>query len=134
MRTDRRASARVLARHSKSFALAGRLFPRRPREDAAAIYAWCREGDDAVDLQPPGLQPAALERLTDRLERLYAGEPAEGPVEAAFQEVVQERAIPRCYPRELLEGLRMDVELRRYATLGTTSTSTATAWPARSGS
>ncbi|HEY6551894.1 MAG TPA: phytoene/squalene synthase family protein, partial [Vicinamibacteria bacterium] len=110
-------SKAVLAHHSKSFALAGRLFPPGPREDAAAIYAWCRGCDDAVDLELPKLQASALARLAGRLERLYAGEPAYGPVEAAFQEVIQERAIPQSYPADLLEGLGMDVDFRRYETM-----------------
>ena len=117
MRADCRVSKAVLAHHSKSFALAGRLFPPGPREDAAAVYAWCRGCDDAVDLERPELQAAALARLRTRLDGLYRGEPAEGAVEAAFLEVIQERAIPRCYPGDLLAGLGMDVELRRYETM-----------------
>jgi 15-cis-phytoene synthase len=117
MRADCRVSKAVLAHHSKSFALAGRLFPPGPREDAAAVYAWCRECDDAVDLERPELQAGALARLSGRLDGLYRGEPAEGAVEAAFLEVLQERAIPPCYPADLLVGLGMDVELRRYETM-----------------
>jgi phytoene synthase len=117
MKADCRVSKEVLARHSKSFALAGRLLPPGPREDAAAVYAWCRGCDDAVDLERPELQAGALQRLADRLDRLYAGEPAEGAVETAFLEVVQERAIPKVYPAELLAGLGMDVRGRRYETM-----------------
>jgi 15-cis-phytoene synthase len=117
MKADCRVSKAVLAHHSKSFALAGRLFPPGPREDAAAVYAWCRGCDDAVDLEEPGRQAEALRLLADRLDRLYGGEPGEGAVEIAFQEVIQERSIPRCYPGELLAGLRMDVLFQRYETM-----------------
>jgi phytoene synthase len=116
-RTDRRCSQQVLAQHSKSFALAGRLFPRGPREDAAAVYAWCRRCDDAVDLTDPCQQAAALLRLREQLGALYAGAPTTDPILSAFQEVVRERQIPSCYPEELLEGLAMDVEFRRYETM-----------------
>ncbi|HEX9202960.1 MAG TPA: phytoene/squalene synthase family protein [Vicinamibacteria bacterium] len=116
-RTDRRCSERVLARHSKSFALAGRLFPPGPREDAAAVYAWCRRCDDGVDLTDPGQQAAALVRAREQLAQLYAGAPTTDPILGAFQEVVRERQIPSCYPQELLDGLAMDVEFRRYETM-----------------
>ena len=116
-RTDRRCSQRVLARHSKSLALAGRLFPPGPREDAAAVYAWCRRCDDGVDLTDPGQQAAALVRAREQLAQLYAGAPTTDPILGAFQEVVRARQIPSCYPQELLEGLAMDVEFRRYETM-----------------
>ena len=116
-RTGRRESQEVLARHSKSFALAGRLLPPGPREDAAAVYAWCRGCDDAVDLAPPAEQAAALVRLRDQLALVCAGDPAADPIQLAFQEVVRERRIPSCYPEELIEGIAMDVELRRYRTM-----------------
>jgi phytoene synthase len=116
-RTDRRCSQQVLARHSKSFALAGRLFPAGPREDAAAVYAWCRRCDDAVDLSDPCQQAEALQRQREQLALLYVGAPTTDPILGAFQEVTRERQIPSCYPEELLEGLAMDVEFRRYATM-----------------
>jgi len=116
-RTDRRCSQHVLARHSKSFALAGRLFPPGPREDAAAVYAWCRRCDDGVDLADPCQQTAALIRAREQLAQLYAGAATTDPILGAFQEVVRERQIPSCYPQELLEGLAMDVEFRRYETM-----------------
>jgi phytoene synthase len=116
-RTDRRPSHQVLAQHSKSFALAGRLFPAGPREDAAAVYAWCRRCDDAVDLADPSQQAAALAREREQLALLYAGVPSTDPVLSAFQEVARERQIPSCYPEELLAGMAMDVEFRRFETM-----------------
>lgn len=116
-RADRRSSQQVLAQHSKSFALAGRLFPAGPREDAAAVYAWCRLCDDAVDLADPSQQGAALARQREQLALLYAGASTADPVLRAFQEVARERRIPSCYPEELLEGMAMDVAFRRFATM-----------------
>jgi phytoene synthase len=119
---DTAAGARALARrtlatHSKSFALAGKLLPAACRDDAAVVYLWCRRCDDAIDLSPPGTRPAALARLERELVEIYAGTRLAEPGLAAFQEVVQRRAIPVRYPRELLEGMRMDVEGRRYRTI-----------------
>ena len=39
-----------IARGSKSFALASRLFDRRTRERVLLLYAWCRAADDLTDL------------------------------------------------------------------------------------
>ena len=72
MKTGRKESAAVLAEHSKSFALAGRLFPPGPREDAAAVYAWCRLSDVAIDLAPMGAKAQALLAVRERLLRVYA--------------------------------------------------------------
>ncbi|MBK7583997.1 MAG: phytoene/squalene synthase family protein [Myxococcales bacterium] len=107
----------VLAEHSKSFALAARLLPPDTRADAAALYAWCRHADDLIDLSAAEAQPAQLEQLESELSSVYAGEIQTSLVLGAFQELVQARGLPRYYAEELLEGMRMDVEGRRYESL-----------------
>lgn len=108
----------IMARGSKSFSLASQLLPAECRAEAAAVYAFCRRCDDAIDEAPRARQPAALAGLRGDLDALYAGEPQAEIVLAAFQEVVQARGIPREYPDELLEGMAMDVDARRYKDLG----------------
>jgi phytoene synthase len=108
---------RTLSAHSKSFALAGKLLPAGCRDDAAVVYTWCRRCDDAIDLAPAAARPGALARLRRELGSIYAGRPQSEPALAAFQEIVARRRIPEPYPRELLEGMRMDVEATRYRTL-----------------
>jgi phytoene synthase len=107
----------TLAHHSKSFALAGKLLPADCRDDAAVVYAWCRRCDDAIDLAGKAQRAGALAKMQRELDYLFAGRAQSDPTLAAFQEVVQRRCIPERYPRELLEGMRMDVEGTRYATL-----------------
>lgn len=108
----------ILAKGSKTFALATRLLPRAIADDTAAIYAWCRRADDAVDLAPSDEEArAALQRLEDELGSIEAGEEPADPVVGAFAEVVRRRGIPTVYPRELLLGMRMDVEGATYETL-----------------
>ena len=43
-----------IARGSKSFGLASKLFDRRTRERAWLLYAWCRACDDIADGQDHG--------------------------------------------------------------------------------
>jgi phytoene synthase len=111
------ACRRVIARHSKSFDLASRLFPRVRRNEVAALYAWCRTCDDAIDLAPAASHRAAVETLRAHLQAVYAGAPQADPVQACFQEVVQRRRIPVAYPLALLDGMAMDVENARYETI-----------------
>ncbi len=115
--TSRDACLAVLAEHSKSFALAGRLLPVEARRDAAALYAWCRYADDLIDLASGEAQSLNLARLERELDSVYAGAPQPTLVLRAFQEVATERGIPRHYPEQLLAGMRMDAEGARYETL-----------------
>lgn len=108
---------RILAEHSHSFALAGRLFPSRRRDQMAAVYAWCREADDAIDLALPAAQAAALAVLRAELASMYAGAPQQRAATICFQTVARECRIPESVPRALLAGLAMDVAGTRYETL-----------------
>lgn len=114
MKADYAASRASIAHHSKSFALAARLLPPDGRDRAAAVYAWCRACDDAIDLSPPHAQPGQLAQLQGELDSIYRGEPQRQSAAAAFQAVVRDCSIPIDYPSELLAGMRMDVEQRTY--------------------
>jgi phytoene synthase len=108
----------ILAEGSKSFAAAGRLLPRRIRSAATAIYAFCRIADDAIDeaAEPVG----SLEMLTDRLDRIYAGNPVAHPVDRAFFEAVTTHGIPKAIPVALFEGFEWDNRARVYETVDDT--------------
>jgi len=110
-------SRKIIAVHSKSFALSSRLLPPLARDRAVVVYAWCRRADDAVDLMTTGDSHAALHSLRSELDAIYAGSPLQDPILEAFQQVVGERGIPRLYPDELIAGLAMDADGRRYDTL-----------------
>jgi len=99
----------VLARGSKSFALAARVLPPSCRDDMAVLYAFCRRADDAIDDAPAAEQPARIEALARELGSVYAGEAQSDPVLSEFQRVVRRYSIPEGYPRALLEGFRSDV-------------------------
>lgn len=102
----------MLAGGSKSFRAAQRLLPRRVAEPAAALYAFCRVADDAIDLNGGG--EATLLVLEARLDAAYAGRPGPDPVDRAFARVVARFGIPRALPAALIEGLAWDAAGRRY--------------------
>jgi phytoene synthase len=107
----------MLARGSKSFALAARVLPESCRDDVAVLYAYCRRADDLIDEGTAAEQPARVDALAAELDSIYAREPQTDPVLAEFQRVVLRYAIPEVYPRALLEGFRSDVGVVRVGTL-----------------
>jgi 15-cis-phytoene synthase len=123
------ASRESIARGSKSFATASRLFGRGPRESAWQLYAWCRYCDDVIDGQEGGhgRQWVSCQDRQRQLAMLYAetrgalaGGRVEHPAFAGLQRVVQRHEIPHRFPIELLDGFAMDVEGRRYESLDDT--------------
>jgi phytoene synthase len=109
------ACREALRKGSKSFHAASLLLPKRVRDPATALYAFCREADDAVDLGGGG--DGALAGLHDRLDRIYAGRPNPSPVDTALAGVVARFALPRPLLDALLEGFAWDAQGRRYETL-----------------
>ena len=112
--SDIRACHDILARGSKSFVTTSRMLPKRLHDRTAALYAFCRVADDAVDLGSD--TQAAIARLHQRLDRAYAGTPEPDPVDRALCHVVQTCGIPQAIPRALIEGFEWDAQKRRYAT------------------
>jgi 15-cis-phytoene synthase len=61
------SAAESIARGSKSFAVASKLFDKPTRERAWLLYAWCRACDDLADGQDHG---GARETVVDPQARL----------------------------------------------------------------
>ena len=109
-RESNRLARRILAHHSKSFAFAGRLLPAWCRDDAAALYAWCRRCDDAVDgPREAAARATAVAELRVELARACGPGVESDPILAAFQDVMRRHAIPWRCAEELVDGMAMDV-------------------------
>jgi phytoene synthase len=111
---DLAACRAMLRTGSRSFFTASLLLPRHVHEPATALYAFCRQSDDAID--GGGEKNAALEGLRARLDAAYAGRPEQAPADRAFAAVVAATGMPRMLPEALLEGFAWDAEGRRYET------------------
>lgn len=111
---DLAACKALLRKGSRSFAAASLLLPKRVREPAAALYAFCRMADDAIDLSA---DPGAVAALRDRLDRIYRGTPADVPIDRAFARVAAERELPQALVDALIEGFAWDAEGRRYTSI-----------------
>lgn len=105
----------LLKTGSRSFHAASRFLPYHCRDAATALYAFCRQADDAVD--DSGAPHLALEMLHGRLDALYAGAPEDYAADRALAAVVVRCGLPRALLDALLEGFAWDADGREYETL-----------------
>jgi 15-cis-phytoene synthase len=114
-----------IAKGSKSFSGASKLFDEKTRDYAVMLYAWCRHCDDVIDDQTLGFaasepsatdKAAVLEDLRRQTRAAVRGEAKES-VFVALQRVIHDCQIPERHPMELLDGFAMDVDGKTYETL-----------------
>ena len=112
-----RAAQETIAKGSKSFALASKLFDPTTRERAWLLYSWCRKCDDIADGQDHGGPLSKVEKPHERLaylkemtDKALAGEVTGDPAFDALGLVVAECAIPHRWPRDLVQGFAMDAD------------------------
>lgn len=108
-------AAEVTAAHSKSFYFATRFFPRELARSAHAVYWFCRYTDDLVD-ECVSVKDGRLdlEDWARQVEIAFRTGVARHPVLTTFLDAKRRHAIPEEYALELIEGMRMDLECRRY--------------------
>jgi 15-cis-phytoene synthase len=101
-------------RRRSNFGVAFAILPRPQREAIRAVHAWSRSLDDGVDEESDAARARGrLERFRRELALLYEGTPEE-PLTAALGPHVRRFHIPRIYFEELINGVEMDLEHRRY--------------------
>src|SRR4051794_32765544 len=109
-----------LATHGRSFWFATALVPEPHRSRIVGVYAFCRYTDDLVD-RASGSDPAALHAKLDRwLEQArvaYEGRHTSVPLLNNVMRDMAESRVPFAYVRQLIEGMRMDIDGRRYESL-----------------
>jgi phytoene synthase len=107
-------AARITRQSGTNFYYAFRILPSAKRRAIYALYSFCRVVDDCVD-EPDGEGEAGLQRWLEEAHRCYAGQPTtelgQELAEALFQ-----FPIPRACFEQIVEGCRMDLTPRRYAT------------------
>jgi 15-cis-phytoene synthase len=104
-----------IARGSKSFALASRLFDRTTRERVWLLYAWCRKCDDMADGQDHGGVMAAVDDAQERLAAIraltakaFAGDPTGDPAFDCLGVVAQECGLTPQMADDVIEGFALD--------------------------
>ncbi len=106
-----------IARGSKSFALASRLFDRKTRERVWLLYAWCRKCDDMADGQDHGGAMAHVDDAAERLaiirrltQKAVAGEQTGEPAFDALGIVATECGLTLAMANDVIDGFALDAE------------------------
>ncbi|MEP7348797.1 MAG: phytoene/squalene synthase family protein [Sphingorhabdus sp.] len=104
-----------IARGSKSFAAASRLFDRTTRERVWLLYAWCRKCDDMADGQDHGGAMAAVADPTTRIAAIreltakaLSGIPTGEPAFDALGVVARECGLTQKMVDDVIEGFALD--------------------------
>ncbi len=102
------------ARSGSSFYYSFLFLPAQRRRAITALYAFCREVDDAVD-ETADAQVARtkLDWWRAEVERLFANDP-QHPVSRALAPHLEAFAIGRRQLLEIVDGMQMDLEQNRY--------------------
>lgn len=108
-------AAAATAVGSKSFYFATRFFPPHLARAAHAVYWFCRHTDDLVDEAPSVAAGAvALAEWERALNDAWESGWSPQPILRIFVETARRFEIPREYPLELIEGMRMDLRGTAY--------------------
>ncbi|HUS14600.1 MAG TPA: squalene/phytoene synthase family protein [Chloroflexia bacterium] len=116
-----RACTTVIRQHSASFYFSASLLPPAKRRAVLALYAFCRLSDEVVDGaaargEAPAAATAALGSWAARCGPLHPAVHEDEPVVLAWADTRRRFAIPQALAEELLAGVRMDIQISRYAT------------------
>jgi len=113
-------ASRLYTRHyARTFYFASFMLPKAKREAAYVIYAFCRYADNVLDDDPkmePGDRLVKLQHLGNELDKVYYAPLDAHPRLLAFREIIRRYEIPQHCFDQLLQGIGMDLTIRRYET------------------
>jgi 15-cis-phytoene synthase len=104
-------------RHARNFFYAFMLLPGPLRRSMCALYAFLRHTDDLAD-EPasPAWKAEAIASWRLELDAALAGRESHWPGLPALADTIVRYGIPVHLLHEVIEGVSMDIEPRRYAT------------------
>jgi phytoene synthase len=102
------------ARSGSSFHYSFRLLDPARRTAITALYAFCREVDDAVDeVSDAAIARVKLAWWRTEIDALFKGSPRH-PVTLALAPVVRRYAVTQAHLQTVIDGMQMDLETMRY--------------------
>jgi phytoene synthase len=116
---------RLYTRHyAKSFYFSSYLLPKEKRYAAYAIYLFCRYADNIVDMACNHTHEEVetkINSLLENLDDIYSGIDSLNKHSfngsfSAFADTVKKYEIPKFYFTQLIEGVSMDINTKRYDT------------------
>ena len=111
--------SRTITRKSASnLALAFVLLPKPKRHAMSALYAFCREVDDVADEEAIPLETRRADLAAWRQDVRLAcdGGAPKFTVNRELQPVIAQYGLPYAYFDELIQGVEMDLDIKRYNT------------------
>src|SRR3954469_10858354 len=111
-------SRAITRRSASNLALAFVLLPKHKRDGMSALYAFCREVEDAADDETAPLEERRkrLSAWRADIQRACTGRPAELRVNQELQPFIQQHGLSFDLFDELIKGVEMDLEIKRYET------------------
>jgi len=111
-------SRTITRRSASNLALAFFVLPKHKRDGMSALYAFCREVDDIADYGAVPLEQRreALNRWRADVARACAGDSPEMAVNKELQPFIHQHHLPFGLFDELIRGVEMDLEIKRYET------------------
>src|SRR5664279_3853003 len=108
------------AESGSSFYASFRFLPPGRRRAITALYAFCREADDVVDeTSDAGVARIQLAWWRNEIAGTFGAQMPQHPVALALRPVVTEFSLPQQHFQEIIDGMEMDLDQRRYADFGT---------------
>jgi len=105
---------KITKKFAKTFYLSSLFLPKNKRYASYAVYAICRLSDESVDNFPLTGQIDNLKKLEQKIAVAYSEKEINEPLLAAFRQTVNDYKIPKEHFDELIKGMRMDLEIKRY--------------------
>lgn len=102
------------AKSGSSFYYSFLFLPPQKRQAITALYAFCREVDDAVDeIADPEVAAKTLSWWRSEIDQTFNGKPSH-PVGQALQTALSRFELHPEYFHEIIDGMEMDLQQDRY--------------------
>jgi phytoene synthase len=110
------ASRTITRKSASNLTLGFRLLPKAKRDGMSALYAFCREVDDVADEEtaPVVERRRQLSAWREDVCRACGPETPQFMVNRELQPIIQKYRLPFEHFDELLKGVEMDLEIKRY--------------------
>jgi len=105
---------KITKKFAKTFYLASHFLPKDKRYASYAVYAICRLSDESVDDLPVSEQISSLKELEQKIATAYSEDKINEYLLVAFRQTIKDYKIPKEYFDELIKGMQMDLEIKRY--------------------
>ncbi len=111
-------SKNITRKSASNLALAFILLPKEKRDAMSALYAFCREVDDVADDEavPVSDRRAKLSAWRNDVRLACEGGSPQFVVNRELQPVIKHYKLPFDYFDDLIRGVEMDLDIKRYET------------------